>query len=86
MKEIIDQLAHYVIGLIVLATPLFVPFGFVISGFLIGFIREQGQELEVNGAKAAWKFWNWGKGRWIDITFWTLAGVTLETLFQISTI
>lgn len=85
MKEVIDQIAHYVVGLIVLVTPLFVPFGFVISGFLIGFIREQGQELEANGSKAAWKFWNWGKGRWIDILFWTLAGVTLEIMFQLST-
>lgn len=82
MREFVDQFAHFVVGLIVLATPLFVPCGFVISAFLIGFIREQGQELEAKGSAVAWKFWNWGKGRWIDIFFWTLSGVVLEVIFQ----
>ena len=81
-KQIIDQLAHFIVAIVILLLPLILPWGFVISGFLIGFVREQGQELEVNGETVAWKIWKWGKGRWLDIAFWTLGGLAAELIFR----
>lgn len=64
----------------ILLFPL-LPYGFVASGFMLGFVREQGQHW-IKDRPNAWKFWNWGKGSWIDIVFWTLSGVTAEYIFR----
>ena len=81
-KQIIDQFAHFSVAIIILLLPLLLPWGFVISGFLIGFVREQGQEYEIKGQSAAWSFWKWNGGRWLDIAFWTLGGLVAEIIFR----
>lgn len=81
-KQVVDQVAHFLVAMFILLFPLLIPYGFVVSGFLIGFVREQGQEYEASGATAAWSFWNWGNGRWIDIVFWTMGGAAAELIFR----
>lgn len=81
-KQIIDQFAHFSVAIVVLLLPILMPWGFVVSGFIIGFIREQGQEYESKGPNAAWQFWKWNGGRWLDIAFWTLGGLAVEVIFK----
>ena len=81
-KQVVDQFAHFSIAIVILLLPLLMPWGFVVSGFLIGFVREQGQEYEIKGPKAAWQFWKWGSGRWLDVAFWTLGGLAAEIIFK----
>jgi hypothetical protein len=80
-KQIVDQTAHYIAAIVILLLTL-LPYGFIVSGFLIGFVREQGQRWITNRPNA-WKFWAWGRGSWIDMTFWTLGGITAEILFRL---
>lgn len=82
-KQITDQFAHFSVAIVILLLPILMPWGFVLSGFMIGFVREQGQEYVSKGPSTAWKFWKWHSGRWLDIAFWTLGGLAAELIFKI---
>lgn len=73
-NQVLDQLGHFVGAIVVLTLPLLGLLGFALAGFVIGFIREQGQNYVVV-RDGAWKFWEWDKDSWIDIVFWTLGGL-----------
>lgn len=79
-KQIIDQAGHVVGAMLALMIPLLFPYGFVVGGFLIGFIREQGQHY-ISEGPASWKFWKWEGDSWLDIAFWTTGGAIVEFLF-----
>jgi hypothetical protein len=81
-KQITDQFAHFSAAIVILLLPILMPWGFVLSGFIIGFVREQGQEYISKGPGASWKFWQWHSGRWLDIAFWTLGGLAAELIFK----
>lgn len=81
-KQVVDQFAHFLAAIVILLLPILMPWGFVLSGFMIGFVREQGQEYEAKGPDAAWKFWKWTSSRWLDIAFWTLGGLAAEMIFK----
>lgn len=78
-KQLIDQTAHIATALVILLLPQLVFGGFVIAGFLIGFVREQGQHWVSNRA-IAWKFWKWGPNSYWDILFWTVGGAAAQLL------
>lgn len=78
-KQIKDQLGHFVGAIIVLTLPIIGLLGYILAGFTIGFIREQGQAyVKVQGN--AWKFWDWEGDAWLDIVFWTLGGLVAGLL------
>ncbi|MEN6411585.1 MAG: hypothetical protein ABFC84_02335 [Veillonellales bacterium] len=81
-KQVVDQFAHFSSAIVILLLPILMPWGFVLSGFMIGFVREQGQEYESKGQEAAWQFWKWSRSRWLDVLFWTLGGFVAELIFR----
>lgn len=80
IKQIKDQSAHLIAGIVILLLPL-LPWGMVLAGFGIGFVREQGQHW-IKDRPNAWKFWNWGRGSWIDMIFWTLSGLVANIILM----
>ena len=81
LKQFKDQTAHFFAAIIMLLMPFVTVGGFVISAFMIGFMREQGQKW-ISDRPNAWKFWTWGKNSWIDVTFWTLGGLVVELFLR----
>jgi hypothetical protein len=78
-NQIQDQSAHFIAAICILLLTQIGLLGFILGGFLIGFVREQGQYW-IKDRPIAWKFWLWGKGPWFDIVFWTLGGLVAGLL------
>lgn len=77
----VEHIKRIVTGIVLLATPLFVPFGFVISALLLGILIEK-QRATLN---ETWKIWSWSKDGKLRLFDWIISGVILESIFQIVT-
>lgn len=68
-NKLLSKIAAYFVGTLALLIPL-IPFGFIGAGFLIGVVQERARNS------------NWNNDAWINVSLWTLSGITAEFLFR----
>jgi len=72
----LDQIAHVVVGILVLWPAAHGHYW--MSALLVGVVREVTQMQDKK--KYLGDPWDWGRGRWTDVAFWTLGGIVLQWL------
>lgn len=74
LQEVIDQFGHFITAIVI-----FFPivrwrniYGFILSGFILGYLREveQHRSFTLN-------FWSW-----LDVVFWIVGSITLWMIYK----